>query len=93
MDLRRKAGLSTESLTRFGAYMLALDAFDIAIQGEDVERRLRLLLLPLTDPETTDVAVAMATLGRPLYLDTLKHADLDLMKCRLVEIWSPEIER
>lgn len=91
---RREAGM-TSHLSWYECYVLALDAFDLALDasGNDVERELLRLFLPLSASEMTQVAVAMATLGRRGFMDSHKHEDLERMKLQLAWIWTPEMDR
>ncbi|RZU16429.1 hypothetical protein EV645_3994 [Kribbella rubisoli] len=91
---RRAAGMAGH-MTWFECYSMALDAFDLALgpSGGEAERLLLRLFLPLNASEMTQVAVAMAMLGRPGLMDSHQHEDLELMKLQLAWIWTPEMER
>lgn len=92
---RREAGLAATNLSTFECYSRALDAFDMALEGSASETELALIrfLLPLNASELIEVATAMAMLGRPLYMDSHNHADIERMKLHLTLLWTPEWER
>lgn len=81
-------------MTWFECYDMALKAFDLALESsaKDVERELLRMFRPLNASEMTQVAVAMAILGRPNWMDSHKHEDLERMKLQLAWIWEPEME-
>ena len=85
----------TTQLSWFEAYAMALDAFDLALDSDfgDAEHALLSLFSPLSASETTQVAVAMAMLGRPGFLGSHQHEDLEVMKLQLAWVWTPEMER
>lgn len=91
---RREAAM-TAHMSWYECYAMALDAFDLALDssGGDAERALLRLFLPLNASEMTQVAVAMAILGRPSWLNSHKHEELELMKLQLAWIWTPEMDR
>ncbi len=85
----------TAHLSWFECYSMALDAFDVALNPNfgGAEHALLQMFSPLNASEMTQVAVAMAMLGRPGFFDTHQHEDLELMKLQLAWIWTPEMER
>lgn len=91
---RREAGM-TKHMTWYECYDLALKAFDLALEStaKDVEGELLRLFLPLNASEMTQVAVAMAILGRPSWMGSLKQEDIEVMQLELALIWGPEMER